>query len=174
MNNSKGFTVTELLITLVVFAILASIAIPSYHHTMSRIESFQLERQLRELFRYSRYKAYIEYSRIAVCPTIDYQKCANQKNWDQGILVFYDNKYRNRVLDQGEQLLYKHKFNLKYGSLHWRGFGVSGNLIFHDRHINLTGSNGSFYYCNPQYPELSKRIVISPSGLTRVESGTKC
>lgn len=174
MNAAKGITVNELLMTITVLAVLASLAIPSYHHVMSRMESFRVERQLREFFGYGRSKAFLESNRIAICPTIDYQRCANQKNWDQGILVFHDHKNRNRVFDEGEKLLYKHQFNLKYGSLQWRGFGVNGNMIFHDRHINLTGSNGSFYYCNPQTPQLSKRIIISPTGLIRVESGTKC
>lgn len=174
MEKSKGISVTEMLITLAVLAILASIAIPNYHQMMARMESYMLERELRQILNYSKYSAVAEYRRIAICPTTDYKRCANQRDWSKGIMIFYDEKNRNRVFDAEEALLYTHKLNLKYGTLQWRGFGVAGNIIFHDRHTNLSGSNGSFYYCNPHKQQLNKRIIVNPAGFIRTENGIKC
>ncbi|MFB2539662.1 MULTISPECIES: Tfp pilus assembly protein FimT/FimU [unclassified Acinetobacter] len=174
MNLKNGFTLIELLITILVFTILAMLAVPTFHHVMSRVESMRVEHQIKELLLHSRNTAFSLHQRIAICGSQDGVRCIDNRNWTDGILLYNDNVIRNRILDQGENKFYYHKLNLDYGTLEWRGFGVAGNILFQDDRGIPLGSNGSFFYCNPDNPQLNKRIVMSSAGNIRVEKAVKC
>jgi type IV fimbrial biogenesis protein FimT len=84
-----GFTIIELMMTIMVLAILAAIALPDLS---ALIKNNRLETALGEVqygLTYARSEAVTRTQNITVCPTTDGANC-NGANWQDGLLVFVD------------------------------------------------------------------------------------
>lgn len=86
-NLIRGFTLTELLIVLAIFAILTVAAAPSFIDTIerSRVESVQND-LLRDIT-YARQEALSRNTLVTVCQSSDGVSCAAGGDWDQGWII---------------------------------------------------------------------------------------
>lgn len=167
----KGITLFELVITMTIIAIIASLAIPSFHNMMARQESQKTIHLLRHIIQYSKTQALINRSRVIICSSKDGMQCHNHE-WAKGILVINDKNENNQV-DANETIYTYQTLHLKYGTLVWRGALNRNNVFFNAQQGLPNGSNGSFYYCNPTTQQ-HHRIVLSKMGHSRVETTQDC
>lgn len=111
MKRQLGFTLIELIIVLVIGAILAAVAIPSYSDFVkdNRI-SASANALIGDLY-YARTEAIKRNRRVSVCksanPTATTPGCdtANNVNWGQGWIVFVDDDTADGQRVAAEQLL---------------------------------------------------------------------
>ena len=97
--NARGFTLLELLITLIILALLMTIGIPSF---ASQIQNTKLKTTTLSLFeavQLTRNKAVFANARAVV---------KNQDSWDEGWEIFMDTN-DNGVRDQNETILQTHE-----------------------------------------------------------------
>lgn len=163
----KGLCLIELLITVSILVILASITIPKLEILIAknRIEN-QINRLFKSLY-LARHYAISHSVNVTLCPLVN-NRC--QKNWNKPITVFIDQNL-NLTLDSGEAILHEsdktfHRDNLTYPRL-----AISYRP---DASINFMQS-GSFLYCNPLFPELKgNRLTVSQAGRIRVRDSEAC
>ncbi|WP_025823123.1 GspH/FimT family pseudopilin [Shewanella marina] len=163
MNNSKGFTLLELLFALMILLIMYLIAMPAmaqliaYHRAQTNINSLQ------RTIIFARNHAISYGLRVTICP-IEADKCS--RDWHQPIHVFIDYQQANQI-DRHDKILYQfpaihHKDKIKYN-----------RLAIRFQHTGLaSGTNGTLSYCaiyGNKY--IKKAIVINQSG--RVRTSTK-
>jgi len=86
--RNGGFTLPELVITLVVLAILITIAYPGWSTTIERYRAQRLQSELRTLFNSARMTAVHESSLVTICPLNAANVCSN--DWNARISVFLD------------------------------------------------------------------------------------
>lgn len=159
MDTSKGMTLVELMVALVVFAILASVALPSLATLQSAYRADARIREIETLVKLARSYAISYGVRVRLCP-LESGCCTN--DWSKGFSVFSDTG-TTACLDGIDVLIHNFpaidaKDTLKYSrtSLRFMPDGLA------------SGTNGTFKFCpdTPSSPS-SKSIVISNAGRVR-------
>jgi type IV fimbrial biogenesis protein FimT len=90
MSKERGFTLVELMITLVIAAIVLTLAVPSFRNT---IQNNRITTQVNEVvtaFNLARMEAIRQGSPVSVCPSTDQATCSGANNWATGWIVFSD------------------------------------------------------------------------------------
>ena len=88
LKNQKAFTMIELLVTLLVLAILASLAVPSFRVQMLNAKAKALEEDVAARINQARYEAIKRAKRISICASSNGTSCTG--SWTEGYIVFED------------------------------------------------------------------------------------
>lgn len=170
INRCRAFTWIELLITIVILAILVSLAIPSFQQDLMKKEVQSSQLKLSRAIQMARQQAMSQSNHVVLCGSNN-QKTCSSNSWHQGFVVFIDIN-NNRKVDDNEKIILSEALILKYGSLTWGSLN-SNNLSFIPRTGLPLGSNGTFSYC-AQDKSLSYRLVVSQMGHSRIDHTQKC
>ncbi|OTG75153.1 fimbrial biogenesis protein FimT [Acinetobacter sp. ANC 4169] len=167
----NGFTLVELIVTLAIFAILATIAIPYFQEIKAKQEVNAITNKLISTIQLAKSQASIYHSNVVICPSQNKMNCQTNQ-WTAGLLIFLDSN-KNRQIDTGEKIIYTESTNLKYGHLDWRGTLNVPSLTFQAENGLPIGSNGSFYYCSI-VSDHHQKLVLSAMGHMRIENLSIC
>ena len=165
-----GFTLFELLISLVIVAILVSLAIFGFQQYFRYQEVQNSQQLILQTIQFARSKAMQQSHHVVICASSDQSSCTTQ-GWQQGFIVFTD-KNNNRQFDHHDVLLAAHRFDLRYANLSWASLNTQ-RLSFVPNNGRPLGSNGSFHYCSNQ-SKFNYAIAISNVGNTRVHQSPSC
>lgn len=163
-RQRSGFTLLELVITMVVFAVLLVIAVPSFGSWQARQTMKAAIHAMMQDLRTARSQAIALGADMVACPGDPVAGCAEDSEWSQGWLVFQDvNGDRN--FSGGEHLA-----RYTQGFERIRIFTSSGrqNLRFYPNGT-APGSNGSIWFCGVRGPDHAERLVLSNVGRLRRE-----
>lgn len=100
MENTKGFTLIELMVTLSVAAILIAVAVPSFGSLLSSNRISSSVSAFNQTLNLARSEAVRRGTVVSVCRSNDQMTCTDTP-WDRGWLVWVDSN-GNRVLDNAE------------------------------------------------------------------------
>lgn len=170
-KSEFGITLIELIVTIAIISILASVAFPFSHSLFARFEAKKTISTLETVLIHTKHQAYLYHYRAAICGSNDAVYCSSG-NWNKYILVFKDTTL-NRIRDNNESILQIIPLSLKYGNLNWSGASAR-NVVFHADSGLPRGSNGSFTYCSHQYSNLNIRLFLSDMGHYRTEKINTC
>lgn len=101
-NRSPGFTLVELMITLVVLAVLVTIAAPSFSDLLARNRLTASANEVVGALQTARIEAVRRNNTVVLCPTTDGASCSGT-DW-QRLIVFSDED-GDETLDAGEDLI---------------------------------------------------------------------
>ncbi len=90
MKKLNGFTIIELLVTISIGAILATMAVPSF---LTMLENNRASSQVRDLisaFNLARGEAVTRGNAVSVCTSVNGTACVAAGNWENGWIVFSD------------------------------------------------------------------------------------
>lgn len=164
MNIFKGFTLFELLITLLIISVLSTIAIPSLFSLTNTHRSDNIYEQLFTLIQFTRSTATFTGNDTILCPTENTEDCIN--DWQLPVMIFVDSN-NNRIRDDSETIERISSLIDQGVTLTWRASGTSRYL----RYINdgSTGAqNGSFRICSADKTlSYTRKIIIYRSGRAR-------
>ena len=90
MTRNSGFTLLELMVTLAVAAILATIAIPSFWNLIQSNRATTEANELVSALHLARSEAIKRGTRVSLCPSSNQTTCTGGTNWSQGWIVFLD------------------------------------------------------------------------------------
>jgi len=161
-----GFTIIELMITLVVAAVLLSIAAPSFR---AIIQDNQLTTEINSLsasLNLTKSEAIKRGTAATLCKSNDFDSspsCVAAANWQDGWIVFEDID-ADGSLDAGETII-RVVNGLTAGTT--LVFAAGKNSITYNPTGFATGDNGTFRLCDSRGISSAKGLVISNSGRVR-------
>lgn len=155
-QHSRGTTLIELTIVLVIVAILADLGAQSWTAYYRKHQSNQVARDLLGAIHLARSSALLHRRWATLCPSEGGNRCT--QDWGAGILVFLDTD-RNGEFDPEDRAIRHHQPATKGSRLSWRSFRMKPYLQMTPRG-RTNQQNGSFVYCPPDNDPRYARVVI--------------
>jgi len=164
MLKNCGFTLVELLTTLVIVTVLSMAAIPSFKHIYQASKATAVINQVVGVTRLARNTAVTEKTTTTLCPSIDGVTCSDE--WKDGVILFTDNN-TNSQIDGNDHVVRFYQPFIDTGFLNWRS--LRNKIQFSSTGLPR-GTIGSFVYCpKSQDPLYAKSMILSFQG--RIRSG---
>ncbi len=109
-GRQSGFTVIELLVTIVIASILLAVAIPSFQSIILNNRLTTQSGDFMSALYLTRSEAIKRGTRVTLCKSADGKSCSKNGDWDQGWIVFVDSANENQypIRDDGETILRIH------------------------------------------------------------------
>lgn len=175
MRPQTGFTLPELMITLVVLGILVGIGFPSLLDFVQANRMVGQINQVTGLFFYARSEAVRRGSRVTVCPSSDFTTCGNDVEWETGRIVFTDSGTAG-TKDGSDEILRKQE--LLAGSNTLRGSAAFDSYVsfLGTGYTSGSGSNtGTLSLCDSRGTAEAYTISINAAGRIRTsKTATSC
>lgn len=162
LSPTKGFTLFELVITILLIAVLSGLAIPSLAGTLARQRQSVEINALFHAVHQARKESIMRRKVVSICPSLDGETCSPARDWSSGWLIF-ENKDRDSPpdIDRGEPVLVNHRVGEQIKiKANRKGFTFRATF--------LRATNGTFVVCDPKGRITPKALVISYTGRPRV------
>ncbi|GHD37811.1 GspH/FimT family pseudopilin [Halioglobus pacificus] len=168
LSSQRGVTLLELMIVLVIVAVLAAIAGPSFQDTIKRNRKLYTLEDTLALLSYARTEAVTSSLAVTVCPSADQVSCAGGTDWSVGVMAFIDNG-----ADPGgggvanDQILNGQELPLRIISNVRNGVEVIGpNFFAFDGDGGLPAAT-TIQICDDDGPTAASAVVLNVSGQLR-------
>ncbi len=163
MRTDAGFTVLELLMTLAVASILATIAVPGFTAMIRHNRAAAAVNGLHASLNYARHTAIIRNSYVVMCKSADGVRCNHAlSDWNSGWLIF-DNLNRDSAVqvNAGEPILQVHEPIRPQAPI------ISNRNSFTFRPMGLRSVNGTFLYCSEDGRN-DRALIVNVMGRVRI------
>ncbi|CAM4495004.1 MAG: hypothetical protein LEGION0403_FIIPPAGN_00522 [Legionella sp.] len=149
----KGFTLVELLVTMMLLLSLSLVAVASYSSFLSKNERQTLVDELKNSVQYAKAQALILNSTVFLTPIDD------SLNWANGLRLSTKNKKTNKI-----ETLYQWQWHHPRWQLSWAGVRPGNKIIFSNNPANAM-CNGRFILASRDKDE---RVEIILNRLGRI------
>lgn len=174
MQYQAAFTLSELLITLAVLAILASIAAPSMQQAQQYYERVKTERMTQQMLQEARNTAFSLRQRIIICGSKTGVQCAAAE-WQNGMLMFHDVNLDDAYTVDLDVPLRFEPLDLKHGTWRWVGGAKLSSLVRFEHTSGMPhASFGSFHYCDFEQQHQFKLVMRNTGVLRKDSTGVNC
>ena len=165
MNTVKGFTLTELLMVLIIMSVTLAIGLPNVQSLIISSRLTSSANAMVSALQLARFEALKEQKNVVI---------ANKNGqWANGWIVFIDEKTGsqalNNQLDSNEFILAN--FDALHSSLVVKIPTTYKNYVYYDKYgqINV---NGTFSFCSSGVLQDFRSVVIALTGRVHIESST--
>lgn len=159
---SAGFSLLEVIISLSVVGVIATIAIPAFGDSVA---NGQIRTEVNALFHaihVARKESAMRRTSVSICPSANGTTCSRSLNWSSGWIMF-NNLDRDEPpqLDPGEALLQNHRASDDILiQANRRGFTL--------RPIDKRATNGTIRICHNRARGTGRALIVSYTGRPRV------
>lgn len=159
-----GYTLPELLLTLLLLLIVSLFAIPSWNSWLNLTAAATEVNALVTAIDYARSEAIKRRVNVSICASIDGRFCSG--TWTDGYLIFANNNKAAQLTD-AKDIIRFHKNTLQQGKMIWHESG----LLNISPLGYLYTKNGVFTYC-PQNKDwqFAREIIVSMTGRIRISN----
>ncbi len=161
-GSRAGYTLFELLVTVVLVGLLLTLAIPSFGNILA---NNRLRGEVNALFHavhLARKESVIRRQVVSICPTVNGSECGVRSGWSAGWMTFVNNdRDWPAVRDPGEPILRIHRTD--------PASRITANRSsFSLRSTELRATNGTLVFCDRTGRGKPRALVISYTGRPRV------
>ncbi|MGQ4583794.1 GspH/FimT family pseudopilin [Lysobacter sp. F60174L2] len=164
-QEARGFTLIELMVTLVVLGTTLVLAAPSLSSLYRELNATAVYHQLTVSLAVARMGAVRRGQPVSVCPSRDGQRCSDDVVWDDGWIVFSDPQRNGQPVSVAAVL---HHVERVGPGLALRSTGGRTLLRFAPDGWSH-GSNVSIRLCREDKALLLGKVVVNVAGRSRTE-----
>ncbi|MGH1440956.1 MAG: GspH/FimT family pseudopilin [Cellvibrionaceae bacterium] len=167
LSHQLGFTLLNILITLVISGILASAGIPPFKRLLNNYQANNAYEQLFTLVQFTRIQSVNYRGQVILCPSTDQKECIN--DWNQTLMVFVDSN-NDETRNADELLLQLKHANVDNENTNWKASGSRRYLRF-KADGSTSNQNGRLSYCLESNGEVyARQIIVYRTGRARKAS----
>lgn len=164
-HPEQGFTLTEVIVTTLVLAIIATIAVPAILTQLANMEAKRVRHTLMNTFSTAKAESYIRRQNLVVCLSDSGGRCHKDSN--KALLLFIDNNDNKHFDQTTDHLLSEQHINPKYGTLHLRA-GKRHYVRFYGDSGKPRGHFGHIKYCpNKSYNQAMYQVSFNQVGIIK-------
>lgn len=166
-HRAHGYSLYELLITLLLIALLAGIGLPEFGKMVARNRIATEVNALFHAIHLARKESIMRRQVVSICPSVDGAGCAPGKDWSAGWIMF-NNRDRDDPprIDPGEPVLQVHSVGVDVRiTANRRGFTL--------RATQKRATNGTLVVCDAASRVPPRALVVSYTGRPRVAFRTR-
>jgi len=168
MKNNRGFTLTELLVTVAVLIVLLVVGVPEYRSMTENNRQVAAINTMVGDLNLARTEAVKRSRTVTLCGSTDGATC-DTANWENGWIVFTD-RNRNQDVDAGDgDILISRNTGLPAG-LTLRGikFANADYIQYHPSGSMLDSDDGTFVVCDSKPNNTTRARAVNVTTLGRV------
>ena len=160
--KTRGFSLFELMITVLVGAIVLGLGVPSFAQVLAKTRQRAELNALFHAFYLARKESIRRRARVSMCPSTDGVTCAPGTDWSGGWLLFENRDSESPpVRDSAEPLILSHSPRTE--------LTVTANRAgFTSRGTRRRATNGTFVVCDPAGRIPPRAVVVSYTGRPRI------
>lgn len=163
-GRPRGFTLLELVITMVVAIVLTLIAAPTFDQWQARQRMKAAIHSLQHDLLAARSQAITLGADMVACPGSAVSGCSGDSDWSQGWIVFHDVD-GDRDFGSTESLIRSTSAQERINIMS----ATSRTSLRFYPNGTAPGSNGSIWFCGTRGPAHAQRLVLSNVGRIRRE-----
>ena len=164
-SQQQGFTLIEILITMVIVAIVTSFAVPGMTRLINAQTAISQVSKINSAIAYARSEAVTRTSNIAICSSDDGATCANSTTWSTGWIIYVDTDPLAGV-QAGDEIL-KIQDDLSQSAR----LGADVNAAIFDP-LGQPDTAINFALCDRDATaDFARRVTITRSGASRTSKG---
>jgi type IV fimbrial biogenesis protein FimT len=169
MQNTKGFTLAEMVISLSILAVIITLAVPSFANLVKSNRASALTNNLLTSLHMARSESIRQNRPVTMCKSSDRLHCSGR--WGDGWILFSDADRNRRIdADQGDRMLAVADAVGSSLKLSWNGFRSDNYVQFSSMGF-IHSNNGTFKICPPDNDVRQARaVIINRVGRARVSS----
>lgn len=164
-SAQRGFTLTELLITLAIAGILAMIGVPAMGSLLAHTQGANAEASIAGSLRHARTTAVMRNTRVLMCPSGDGNHCHAGDDWQRGWIIAWDADHDGQP--DADKAIIARQAAMPHGTRVITSTGRE-KVVFHPNG-SAAGSNARFTICHAR-ERGGKSVVISNTGRVRLTS----
>ncbi len=160
--KNQGFTLFELLLTMALFVLLFSVAVPSFAKATARQRQSIEINALFHAIHLARKESIVRRKVVSICPSANGTQCLGGKDWSMGWILF-ENADRDSPprVDEGETVLSHHVVDERVRiTANRAGFTLRATF--------MRATNGTMVVCDHMSRISAKALVVSYTGRPRV------
>jgi type IV fimbrial biogenesis protein FimT len=159
---THGFTLLDMILTVLILGLVLGIAIPGVSHTVSRVRAVSARTAITTALFDAHRNATVLGRQLVVCAGKD-GGCSGSEDWSDGWIVFVDDD-RDRQRGPAERVI-RHEAALP------RGVGLRSTVgrsrIVYLPNGSNAGSNVTFTLCDRRGPQTAERLILANGGRLR-------
>ena len=163
-NRNQGFTLFELLITLLLVTLIMGVALPNFSATLARQrQRVEIDALFHAIHR-ARKESIMRRKVVSLCPSANGHACGSGDDWSLGWILFenVDRDSPPRV-DPGEAVLVRHRVSERIRI-------TANRRAFTLRATFLRATNGTLVICDRNAEIIPRALIVSYTGRPRVAS----
>ena len=175
---SRGFTLIELLVTLIIFAVLVSLALPSYQNIRQRSQVRTALSAVADALALARAEAVTRGVPVDICPLVSADditpRCATSNIWEAGFMVCPREEAvgidacADASSTAGISNLPVQVFEARPAKITVRVSGFTSQTLVTFQSDGSVLTTGNFTICSDGASSSAQALVVNPAGLSRV------